>query len=45
VADADLRESLGAQSPRVFVRGQRVEGVLDEPLLRPVINAVGVPYD
>jgi len=42
---ADYRESLRAQSPRVFVQGRRVESVADEPLLRPGINAIGVTYD
>jgi 4-hydroxybutyryl-CoA dehydratase / vinylacetyl-CoA-Delta-isomerase len=31
--------------PRVFLDGQAVESVADEPLLRPGINAVGVAYD
>jgi 4-hydroxybutyryl-CoA dehydratase/vinylacetyl-CoA-Delta-isomerase len=39
------RESLRAYSPRVFVNGQRVESVADEPLLAPGINGVGVTYD
>jgi len=45
MTSGDYRESLRAQSPRVFVRGQRVKSVADEPLLRPGINAVGVTYD
>jgi len=39
------RESLRALSPRVFVNGQQVGSVADEPLLAPGINAVGVSYD
>lgn len=43
-ADA-YRESLRALNPRVFVNGQQVASVADEPLLAPGINAVGVSYD
>jgi 4-hydroxybutyryl-CoA dehydratase/vinylacetyl-CoA-Delta-isomerase len=42
---AAYRESLRAYGPRVFVNGQRVESVADEPLLAPGINSVGVTYD
>ncbi|MEQ1696462.1 MAG: 4-hydroxyphenylacetate 3-hydroxylase N-terminal domain-containing protein [Hyphomicrobiaceae bacterium] len=42
---ADYRESLRAYKPRVFINGQRVESVADEPLLAPGINGVGVTYD
>ena len=42
---ADYRESLRRYRPRVFVNGQRVEIVADEPLLAPGIAAVGVTYD
>lgn len=42
---ADYRESLRAYKPRVFVDGQAVPSVADEPLLAPGINAVGVAYD
>jgi hypothetical protein len=42
---ADYRESVRAYKPRVFVNGQRVESVADEPLLAPGINGVGVTYD
>jgi 4-hydroxybutyryl-CoA dehydratase/vinylacetyl-CoA-Delta-isomerase len=42
---AAYRESLRAYSPRVFINGQRVESVADEPLLAPGINGVGVTYD
>ena len=41
----DYRESLRAYRPRVFVNGQRVESVADEPLLAPGIAGVGVTYD
>ena len=39
------RDSLRALSPRVFVNGQAITSVADEPLLSPGINAVGVTYD
>jgi 4-hydroxybutyryl-CoA dehydratase/vinylacetyl-CoA-Delta-isomerase len=42
---ADYRDSLRRYSPRVFINGQRVESVADEPLLAPGIAAVGVTYD
>ncbi len=42
---ADYRESLRRYKPRVFVNGQRVESVADEPLLAPGIAATGVTYD
>ena len=42
---ADYRESLRAYKPRVFVNGQAVGSVADEPLLAPGINAIGVTYD
>jgi 4-hydroxybutyryl-CoA dehydratase/vinylacetyl-CoA-Delta-isomerase len=42
---ADYRDSLRAYRPRVFVNGQRVESVADEPLLAPGIAGVGVTYD
>jgi 4-hydroxybutyryl-CoA dehydratase/vinylacetyl-CoA-Delta-isomerase len=41
----DYRESLRRLRPRVFIDGQRVEHVADEPLLRPGINAVALTYD
>ena len=43
-ADA-FRESLRAYKPRVFVNGERVESVADEPRLAPGIAGVGVCYD
>ena len=42
---ADYRESLRRYSPRVFVDGDRIESVADEPRLAPGVNAVGVTYD
>ena len=42
---ADYRESLRRYKPRVFVNGDRVASVADEPRLLPGINAVGITYD
>src|SRR5262249_56123788 len=42
---ADYRDSLRRYAPRVFVNGQVVRSVADEPLLAPGINAVGIAYD
>lgn len=42
---ADYRESLRAYSPRVFIDGDRVDSVADDPRLLPGINGVGVTYD
>lgn len=42
---AGYRESLRAYKPRVFLNGNAVESVADEPLLAPGIAAVGVTYD
>ena len=39
---ADYRESLRGYKPRVFVNGQAVESVADEPSLAPGIAAVGI---
>lgn len=42
---AEYRESLRSYKPRVFVDGDAVDSVADEPRLRPGINAIGVTYD
>src|ERR1700723_2887029 len=42
---ADYRESLRRYSPRVFVNGDAVASVADDPHLAPGINAIGVTYD
>ncbi len=42
---ADYRESLRRYQPRVFIDGERIASVADEPRLRPGINAIGVTYD
>ncbi len=42
---ADYRDSLRAYKPRVFIDGQRIACVADEPRLFPGINGVGITYD
>lgn len=39
------RDSLRRYAPRVFLNGERVESVADEPLLEPGIAAVASTYD
>jgi 4-hydroxybutyryl-CoA dehydratase/vinylacetyl-CoA-Delta-isomerase len=41
----EYRESLRRYRPRVFVDGEAVESVADEPRLAPGIAAIGVTYD
>jgi 4-hydroxybutyryl-CoA dehydratase / vinylacetyl-CoA-Delta-isomerase len=42
----EYRESLRSYAPRVFVDGDRIEAVADEPRLAPGINAIvtSAPY-
>ncbi|MEL0334037.1 MAG: 4-hydroxyphenylacetate 3-hydroxylase N-terminal domain-containing protein, partial [Halieaceae bacterium] len=42
---AEYQESLREYSPVVYVDGDRVESVVDEPRLQPGIRAIGVTYD
>jgi 4-hydroxybutyryl-CoA dehydratase/vinylacetyl-CoA-Delta-isomerase len=42
---AEYRDSLRAYKPRVFVNGNAIENVADDPLLAPGVAAVGVTYD
>ncbi len=41
----EYRESLRQYQPTVFIDGERVESVADDPRLAPGIRAVGVTYD
>ena len=41
----EYRESLRSYSPTVYVDGDLIESVADEPRLAPGIRAVGVTYD
>ena len=45
MSGVDYRESLRAYKPRVFVNGNAVESVADEPLFAPGVAGVGVTYD
>ncbi len=42
---ADYRDSLNRYNPRVFVNGERVTKVSEDPRLAPGIAAVGITYD
>jgi len=42
---ADYRDSLRRYTPRVFVDGDRIDSVADEPRLAPGIAGVGVTYN
>ena len=39
------RETLRSLSPRVYVGGELIASVADEPRLDPGVNAVGITYD
>ena len=39
------RESLRSLKPRVYVGGDLIASVADEPRLEPGINATGITYD
>src|SRR6056300_1259138 len=41
----EYKESLRQYHPMVFINGERVESVADDPRLAPGIRAVGVTYD
>lgn len=41
----EYRESLRKLKPRVFINGDKVDSVADEPRLAPGINAMAVTYD
>src|ERR1700753_1833803 len=45
MSGADYRESLRSYKPRVFVNGNAVASVADEPLLAPGVAGIGVTYD
>ena len=38
-------ESLRNLKPTVYIRGRKIESVVDEPLLRPGINAISLTYE
>ena len=41
----DYCESLKEYTPNVYVRGSKVECVVNHPLLKPGVNAIGMSYD
>ena len=45
MSSTDYRESLRRYSPRVFIDGEQVESVADEPRLAPGLRALGIAYD
>ncbi len=45
ISSADYRESLRGYHPVVYLDGDRIESVADEPRLAPGINAIGLTYD
>ena len=45
MSSADYRESLRRYHPRVFVDGDAIASVADEPRLAPGINAIALTYD
>src|SRR5690242_1756176 len=45
MSSSDYRESLRRRRPRVYVDGDRIDSVADEPRLPPGVNALGVTYD
>ncbi len=45
MSGAYFRESLRGYTPRVFVDGREVASVVDEPALRPGVNALAYTYD
>lgn len=45
MSGAEYRESLRGYTPRVFVDGREVASVVDEPALRPGVNALAYTYD
>jgi len=45
MTSSDYRESLRRYKPRVFIDGDRIESVADEPRLAPGVNAISLTYD
>ena len=41
----EYRESLRALSPKVFIGGQAISSVADEPLLEPGVNGIALTYE
>jgi 4-hydroxybutyryl-CoA dehydratase/vinylacetyl-CoA-Delta-isomerase len=45
MSGAEFRDSLRRYKPVVYISGQRVDSVPDDPQLAPGINAIGLTYD
>ena len=45
MTSSDYKESLRRLKPVVYLDGRLVESVVDEPMLAPGVNALGVTYD
>jgi 4-hydroxybutyryl-CoA dehydratase / vinylacetyl-CoA-Delta-isomerase len=45
MSGADYRESLRRLRPLVYVDGRKIESVVDDPALRPGVNALAYTYD
>ena len=45
MSGAAYRESLREYSPKVYCDGREVPSVVDEPALRPGVNALAFTYD
>ena len=45
MSTAEYEESLREYSPTVYVDGDLIESVVDEPRLQPGVRAIGVTYD
>ena len=41
----EYKESLREYSPVVYIDGEKIKSVADEPRLTPGINAVGITYE
>lgn len=41
----EYRESLRALSPKVFISGESIDSVADEPLLAPGVNGIALTYE
>ncbi len=41
----EFEASLRELNPIVYIRGNKVESVVDEPLLRPGVNAISITYE
>ncbi len=45
ISGRDYRDSLRRYCPRVYVNGDQIQSVVDEPRLAPGVNAIALTYD